>query len=86
MTRGFDAVEPRHGDVEYDDIRMEALRLSEEFASIAHSTDHQTLAGQRFGRQREHRLMIIGQQHTRALRGARVAAERSFLCSREDPR
>ena len=38
-TRGFDDVEPRHGDVEYDDIRMEALRLSEEFASIARSTD-----------------------------------------------
>ena len=40
LARRFDDVEPRHGDVEYDDIRMEALRLSEEFASIARSTDH----------------------------------------------
>jgi hypothetical protein len=34
LARRFDAVEPRHGDVEHDDIRMELLRLSEEFASI----------------------------------------------------
>jgi hypothetical protein len=39
LARGFDAVEPRHGDVEHDDIRMEPLRLSEECASIAHRTD-----------------------------------------------
>src|SRR5271157_4850341 len=37
LARRFDAVEPRHGDVEHDDIRMESLRLSKEFASIAHS-------------------------------------------------
>ena len=34
LARRFDAVEPRHGDVEHDDIRMELLRLSEEFAPI----------------------------------------------------
>ena len=36
LARRFDAVEPRHGDVEHDDIRMEPLRLSKEFASVAH--------------------------------------------------
>ena len=36
LARRFDAVEPRHGDVEHDDIRMEPLRLGEELASIAH--------------------------------------------------
>src|SRR5271165_875412 len=36
LARRFDAVEPRHGDIEHDDIRMKPLRLSEEFASIAH--------------------------------------------------
>ena len=36
LARRFDAVEPRHGDVEHDDIRMEPLRLSEECVSIAH--------------------------------------------------
>ena len=36
LARRLDAVEPRHGDVEHDDIRMEALRLSKEFASIAY--------------------------------------------------
>ena len=61
LARRFDAVEPRHGDVEHDDIRMEPFRLSEEFVSIARSTDHQTFAGQRVDRQREHRRMIISQ-------------------------
>ena len=75
LARRFDTVEPRHGDVEHDDIRMEPLRLSKEFASIAHSTDHQTLAGQRVGRQREHRRMIISQQHARVFRGARLEEE-----------
>jgi hypothetical protein len=36
LARRFDALESRHGDVEHDDIRMERLSLSEEFASIAH--------------------------------------------------
>src|SRR5271165_163469 len=36
LARRFDAVEPRHCDVEHDDIRTEPLRLSEECASIAH--------------------------------------------------
>src|SRR5271165_5711290 len=36
LARRFDAVEPRHGDVEHDDVRMEPLRLSQECASIAH--------------------------------------------------
>ena len=35
LTRRFDAVEPRHGDVEDDDIGMEPLYLGEELASIA---------------------------------------------------
>lgn len=78
LARRFDTVEPRHGDVEHDDIRMKPLRLSKEFASIAHSTDDQTLAGRRLGRQRERRLMTIGQQHARAFRRARIAAEGSF--------
>ena len=39
LARRFDAVEPRHGDVEHDDIRMEPFLLSEECASIAHRTD-----------------------------------------------
>ena len=42
LTRRFDAVEARHGDVEHDDIRMEPLRFNEEFLSIADFTDHQT--------------------------------------------
>lgn len=78
LARRFDAVEPRHGDVEHDDIRMKPLRLGEEQASLAHRTDDEKFVSQRVGRQCEHRLMIIGQQHTRALRGARAAAERSF--------
>ena len=36
LARRLDAVEPWHGDVQDDDIRMEPLRLSEQFASIAH--------------------------------------------------
>ena len=32
----FNAVEPRHGNVEHDDIRMKPLRLGEELAPIAH--------------------------------------------------
>jgi hypothetical protein len=72
LTRSFDAVEPRHGDVEHDQIRMEPLRLSEECASIAHCTNDQTFVGQCRGRQREHCGMIISQQHARALRGAGV--------------
>ena len=49
---------------------MKPLRLSKEFASIAQSTDYQTLAGQRFGRQREHRLAIIDHAaHAGAPRG-----------------
>jgi hypothetical protein len=36
LARRFDTVEPRHADVEHNDIRMESLRLSQEFASIAH--------------------------------------------------
>ena len=72
LARRFDAVEPRHGDAEHDQIRMESLRLSEECASIAHCTDDATFAGQRVGRQREHCRMIISQQHARALREADV--------------
>ena len=72
LARRFDAVKPRHGDVEHDDIRMKPLRLGEELASIAHGTDHQIFVRQRVGGQREHRRMIIRQQHARALRGARV--------------
>jgi hypothetical protein len=45
LARRFDAVEPRHGDVEHDDIRIEPLRLSKKFVSIAHRTDHQIFAG-----------------------------------------
>ena len=78
LARRFDAIEPRHGDSKDDDIGMKPLCLGEQFASIARSTDHQALAGQRFGRQREQRLMTIGRQHTRAFRRARVAAEGSF--------
>ena len=29
LARRFDAVEPRHGDVEHDDVSIEPLRLSE---------------------------------------------------------
>ena len=29
LARRFDAVEPRHGDIEHDDIEMEPLRLGE---------------------------------------------------------
>src|SRR5271166_3468340 len=36
LTRRFDAIEPRHGDIEHDYIGMEPLGLSQEFASIAH--------------------------------------------------
>ena len=36
LARRFNAVKTRHGDVEHDDIRMEALRLGEKFVSIAH--------------------------------------------------
>ncbi len=32
----FDAVKPRHGDIEDDDVRMKPLRLREKLASIAH--------------------------------------------------
>ncbi len=35
LARRFDAVKPGHGYVQHDDIRMEPLRLSQEFASIA---------------------------------------------------
>ena len=71
-ARRFDAVEPRHGDVEHDDMRMEPLRFSKKFASIADGTDDQIFAGQHSGRQREHGRMIISQEHARALRGAGV--------------
>ena len=74
LARRFDAVEPRHGNVENDDIREEALRLSEELASIAHRTADEKFVGERVDRQCEHRLMIVGQQHTRTLRRAHVAA------------
>jgi len=69
LARRFDAVEPRHGDVEHDDIRMESLRFSEEFVSIAHNTNDGTFATQRICRQRAHCQMIISQQYTRAFRG-----------------
>ena len=65
----FDAIEARHGDVEHDDIGMEPFRLSKEFVSIADFADNQTLDGQGFGRPRKHGLMIVSQQHARALRG-----------------
>ena len=68
----FDAVQPRHGNVEHDDIRMEPLRLREEFGSIADPGDYQTFTGQHFGRHREHGRMIISQQHARSLRRAGV--------------
>jgi hypothetical protein len=71
-ARRFDAVEPRHGDVEHDDIRMESLRLKQEFASVAHGTDDETFTRENLGRQREHCRMIIGQEHAQALRGAGV--------------
>ena len=70
LARRFDAVETRHGDVEHDDVRVETLRLGEELASVAHRTDHQVFTSQCIGRQREHRRMIIRQQHARALHGA----------------
>ena len=63
LARRFDAVKPRHGDVEHHGIRMGPLSLSKEFASIVHSTDHQTLAGQRVDRHGEHRLIMILKQH-----------------------
>ena len=36
LARRFDAVQPRHGDVENDDIWTKPLRLDEELTSIAH--------------------------------------------------
>jgi hypothetical protein len=36
LPGSLNAVQTRHGDVEPEDIRMEPLRLREEFASIAH--------------------------------------------------
>ena len=36
LARRLYSVELRHGNVEHDDIRLEPLRLSEEFVSIAH--------------------------------------------------
>jgi hypothetical protein len=72
LARRFDAVEPGHGDVEHDDIRMEPLRFSKKFASIADGTDNAIFAGQHGGRQREHGRMIISQEHARALREAGV--------------
>ena len=59
LARRSDAVEPRHGNVEHDDIRMEPLRFSEEFVSIAYCTDDQRFVGQRASSQREHRRAII---------------------------
>ena len=72
LARRFDTVEPRHRDVEHDDIRMEPLRFSEEFASIAHCTNDETFAAQRICRQCAHCQMIISQQHTRSLFGAGI--------------
>jgi hypothetical protein len=72
LARRFNAVEPRHGNVEDNNVRVEPLRLSEEFASITHSSHYRTFTGQRVGRQRKYRRMIISEQHARALRGARV--------------
>ena len=40
LARRCDAVKSRHGNVEHDDIRMKPVRLSQELASIARSTDH----------------------------------------------
>ena len=71
-ARRFNAVEPRHRNVEHDDVRAEPLRLSEELVSITHSSDYQTFTGERVGRQRKYRRMIISEQHARALRGARL--------------
>jgi hypothetical protein len=50
-------------------LRMQPLRFSEEFASIAHCTNDRTFAAQRICRQRAHCQMIISQQHTRAFHG-----------------
>jgi hypothetical protein len=72
LSRGFNAVEPRHCNVEDNNVRVEPRRLSEEFASITHSSDYQTFTGERVGRQRKYRRMIISEQHARELRGARV--------------
>jgi hypothetical protein len=72
LTRRFNAVEPRHRNVEHDDVRAEPLRLSEELVSITHSSDYQTFTGERVGGQRKYRGMIISEQHARALRGARL--------------
>jgi hypothetical protein len=72
LARRFDAVEPRHGNVEDNNVRVEPLRLGEELVSITHSSDYQTFTGERVGRQRKYRRMIISEQHARALRGARL--------------
>jgi hypothetical protein len=70
--RRFNAVKPRHGDVKHYDIGIESLRLSEQLVSIGRSSDYQTFTGQNISRQGEHRRMIIGEQHSRALRRARI--------------
>jgi hypothetical protein len=70
LPGGLNSFQTRPEDVEHGNIRMEQLRLSEEFWSIARRTDDQIFAGQRAGRQREHCWMIISQQHARVLRRA----------------
>jgi hypothetical protein len=72
LPGGLNAVQTQHGDVEHDDIRIEPLRLSEEFAFMAHCTDDEAFAGQHGGPQCQHPRMIISQQHARTLRGAGV--------------
>ena len=69
-SRGFEAIEVRHADVEHDDIRIELRRRGAERDSVGHRTHDLVFALQRRSRQREHGWMIVGQQYARGFRGS----------------
>jgi hypothetical protein len=56
----FDPTEPRHGDVEHNDIGIESLGLGDQLVSIRHPSDYRTFTGEYVSRQREHRRAVVG--------------------------
>jgi hypothetical protein len=59
----FNAVEPRHGDIDYNDIGLKSERLLHKLVAVFHNTDHLVLRFKDIFQAFGNKFMVIGEEN-----------------------
>src|SRR5262249_11049122 len=63
----LDAIQRRHGDVQYDDVRFKNGSFVEQCLPVTHRLDYLKLRLEELCDSRKELLMVVGQQYTNAV-------------------